>query len=128
MARMTRFQQEISGALGEYWKKSAEEEVKEKIVYANENATVEEDGAIRWANGGNYLMDDYCEILEYAGYPFSREATRIKREEQNAISIAEYKERMKNYVPTEEELYEMRAAFGDDVSVVDIISGSTIHL
>ena len=44
---MTRFEREISGNLGEAWKKRAEREVKEAVGLANRIATVEADGAIR---------------------------------------------------------------------------------
>ena len=123
---MTRFQQEISGALGEYWQKSATQEVEYAVKKANEKATVEADGAIKWKNNGNYLMDDFCERLEYAGYSFSREATARARDLQNEKFFAEYR---KNYQkPTEAELSEMRAAFGEGTKVVDVITGREIQL
>jgi len=65
---MTRFQMEISGKLGEWWRNNAEKEVINAIEYASENAFVEGDGAILWKSSYNYLPDDYCEKLEYGGY------------------------------------------------------------
>ena len=44
---MTRFEREISGSLGEFWKKNAEEEVRKAVAQADEKATVEADGAIK---------------------------------------------------------------------------------
>ena len=123
---MTRFKREISGALGDYWKKDAEERVERYVAQANEDATVDEDGAISWKCNGNYLMDDFCEIVEYARYNFSRLATAQKRDKQNDEFIAEYR---KNYNgPTEEELYEMRAAFGEGATVVNILTGESIRV
>ena len=75
---MTRFEREISGSLGEFWKKNAEEEVRKAVAQAETQATVDADGAIRWESNGRYLMDDFCEKLEYAGYAFDREATAKK--------------------------------------------------
>ena len=123
---MTRFQQEISGALGQWWKEQAERELDMAVKKADIDAIVELDGAIRWKESGNYLMDDFCEQLEYAGYPFSREATSKARDIQNNKFIEEYKQ---NYTgPTEEELFEMRAAFGEGKIVVDVITGNAIQL
>ena len=123
---MTRFQQEISGALGQWWKEQAEKELEDAIRKADANAIVEPDGAIKWVKSGNYLMDDFCEMLEYAGYPFSREATAKSRDIQNSKFIEEYK---KNYTgPSEEELFEMRAAFGDNGTVIGVITGNVIEL
>ena len=65
--------------------------MKKAVITADSHATVEADGAIRWNRNGRYLMDDFCEKLEYAGYPFSREATARKRDVQNEKSIAEYR-------------------------------------
>lgn len=88
---MTRFEREISGSLGAFWKKNAEEEVKKAVAQAKKDATVDGDGAIRWNSNGRYLMDDFCEKLEYAGYPFSRKATAAKREAQTEEEFAQYR-------------------------------------
>ena len=125
---MTRFQMEISGKLGDWWKKNAEKEVSKALDCVKTDAIVEEDGAIRWISSGNYIPDDYCEKLEYGGYNFSREATRIKKDEQQSKFAEEYRERMKNYKPSKEELYEMKCAFGEGVEIVDIITGQKIFL
>ena len=123
---MTRFQQEISGALGQWWKEQAEKELEDAVRKADADAIVEPDGAIKWKKSGNYLMDDLCEQLEYAGYSFSREATSKARDIQNNKFVEEYKQ---NYTgPTEEELFEMRAAFGEGKTVVDVITGNAIQL
>lgn len=124
--KMTRFEQEITGALGEWWKSHAEKEVQRSVQEADELATVDENGAIKWNSNGHYLMDDFCERLEYAGYNFSRETTAKARDLQNNAFIAEYR---RNYQePTEEELFEMRAAFSEDATVVNILTGREIHL
>ena len=44
---MTRFEREISGSLGAFWKKNAEEEVRKAVAQADTQAIVEADGAIR---------------------------------------------------------------------------------
>ena len=56
---MTRFEREINGSLGDFWKKNAEEEVKKAVAQADEKATVDEDGAVRWKSNGRCLMADF---------------------------------------------------------------------
>ena len=123
---MTRFYQEITGVLGDYWKKDATKRVQDYVEEAKMKADVDSNGAIRWKNNGNYLMDDYCEVLEYAGYPFSREATKAARDAQVAEQLADYKSNPP--MMTDEYIAEMRAAFGSGTSVVDVISGQQILL
>lgn len=123
---MTRFEREISGSLGAFWKKNAEEEVKKAVAQAEKDATVEADGAIRWSSNGRYLMDDLCEKLEYADYDFSREATAKKRDAQNEESLAEYRRNYKGL--SAKELDEARAAFGEGTTVVNMLTGEKTKL
>ena len=135
---MTRFEQEISGLLDKqvaerkgtennhYWERSAKAEVEKAVKEANEKAIVEESGAIRWIASGNYLPDDFCEKLEYAGYAFSREATRQAREVQSSEAIEAYRRQARQI--TTEEIEEMRSAFGRGTVVVDIITGQRIAI
>ena len=123
---MTRFEMEISGRLGDFWKRNAEEEVKKAVAKADADAAVEADGAIKWNSNGRYLMDDFCEKLEYAGYPFSRDATAKKRDAQNEESIAEYRRNYKGL--SGEELAEARAAFGEGTTVVNVLTGERTRL
>ena len=123
---MTRFEQEINGSLGEFWKKNAQEEVKKAVAQAEAQAIVEADGAIKWNSNGSYLMDDFCEKLEYAGYPFDREATARKRDAQDAESLAEYRRNHRGL--SGEALAEARAAFGEGTTVVNILTGERTEL
>ena len=123
---MTRFQQEINGELGQYWKNHAEKEVERAVRKADELAIVDSNGAIRWESNGSYLMDDFCEMLEYAGYQFSRKATAKARNIQVKKVLREYE--LQYTGPNTEELAEMRAAFGTGETIVDVITGDVITL
>ena len=123
---MTRFQQEINGELGQWWKNHAKKEVERAVREANELAIVDSNGAIRWKNNGSYLMDNFCEMLEYAGYQFSRKATAEARNIQVKKCLKDY--RMNYNGPSAEELLEMRSAFGAGETVVDVITGDVITL
>ena len=123
---MTRFQQEITGELGQWWKNHAEKEVERAVREADELAIVDSNGAIRWKSNGSYLMDDFCEVLEYAGYQFSRKATAKARNIQVKKCLNDY--RMNYNGPSVEELLEMRSAFGAGETVIDVITGDVITL
>lgn len=119
---MTRFEREISGSLGEYWKTSAEKEVRDAVIKVNSDAIVEEDGAIKWKSNGNYIPDDFCEKLEYAGYEFDRQATSNKRDVQVSEFIKNYTKNKKDF--SEEEKMELDANNKPGTVIVDTISGS----
>lgn len=90
-------------------------------------AIVEADGAIKWECNGHYLMDDTMQnIIENGFTGFSVEATRAKREAQNEAFFSSYRKQKR--VVSQEELAEMRAAFGTGVTIVDVISGQEITL
>lgn len=138
---ISRFQQEISGDLdravaerrGEpnnhYWQKSAEKEVAKMVEqYKNGELLIDENGVATWASNGNAIPEECVEKAVYGGLAINVELTRKVRDEQTEKSLAEYRERMKNHVYSEEELYEMRAAFGEGAVVVDAITGRRIQL
>lgn len=87
-------------------------------------AIVEDDGAIKWESNNRYLMEDTMDRIIANGFSeFSREETSRKREIQNKEFIAQYR-----HSPSQEELVEMRAAYGEGTVVVDVISGERIVL
>ena len=123
---MTRFEKEIRGELGAYWKTQAENEVEKMDAdVAKGLITIDDDGVAR-NRLGRILMEDQMEILSFTDWRFSKEATRKAREEEVAKSINAYKKNA--HEPSTEEMFEMRAAFGKGTKVVDVISGRTIQL
>ena len=123
---MTRFEQELSGNLGAYWKASAERELeKVRKEFEEGTITVDENGVAR-NRIGRVLMDDMLEKLTYITDTVDEEATKAARAEEVSISLEAYRRSYKG--PTEEEKAEMRAAFGTGSRVVDIITGGRIRL
>lgn len=124
---MTRFESEIKGLRGDFWKADAEKKVAQvRNDYESGKITVDENGIARNCIG-RILMDDIAEILEYADCCewFSREATSIACSEDAAKTIKAYKASCQGRGFTEEEKIEMRATFGEGATVVDIITGKT---
>ena len=123
---MTRFEQELSGALGAGWKASAERELeKVRKEFEEGKITVDENGVAR-NRIGRVLMDDMLEKLTYITDTVDEEATKAARAEEVSRSLEAYRRSYKG--PTEEEKAEMRAAFGTGTTVVDIITGERIRL
>lgn len=95
-------------------------------TYLAENAYVDADGVYRWKSNDRVPFDD---LLEPAGVD---EATRAvcaaARDRDTQAFLAEYREQMKDYVPSGEELAEMRAEFGEGTVVVNVITGQETRL
>ena len=126
---MTRFERELSGALGAYWKSSAEKEIR-KMEERQMNGEIffGADGVVRWTSNNRVMPKDCREILSHTAYRdlFDEEASRAAEDAETAASLEAYR---KNYQgPSEEEKAEMRAAFGTGSTVVDIITGERIRL
>lgn len=124
--RASRFYQEYSGMLGEFWKAHAEKELEElRQDLATGDITIDENGVAR-NKIGRAVMSDLLEKLLIVTDDIDEEATKAAREAELAAFTAEYK---KNYTgPSEEELAEMRAEFGPGHKIVNIITGTSIIL
>lgn len=123
---MTRFEKELSGALGAYWKKEAEKELARVKADIDEGKiTIDENGIARNCIGRT-LHDDMLEKVAMISDKVNIEATRAARDEETANVIEAYKASYTG--PREEEMFEMRAAFGTGTTVVDIFTGKKIKL
>ena len=136
-----RFKQEISGELDKqvaertgkpndhYWQRHAQKEVERLLEqYENGELLIDGYGVAYWASNNNAIPEEYAYMGKYGGLPIDLEMTKELEDRQTEKSLAEYRERMKNHVYTEEELGEMRNAFGEGAVVVDVITGRRIKL
>ena len=123
---MTRFEKELSGALGAYWEKEAKKELERVKKDLDEGKiTIDENGIARNCIGRT-LHDDMLEKVAMVSDKVNVEATRAARDEETAKVIEAYKATYTG--PSEEDLFEMRAAFGKGTTVVDIFTGKKIKL
>ena len=123
---MTRFEKELSGALGAYWKKEAEKELERvKKDLKEGKITIDENGIARNCIERT-LHDDMLEKVAMVSDKVNVEATRAARDEETAKVIEAY--RASYTGPSEEDLFEMKAAFGTGTTVVDIFTGKKIKL
>ncbi len=123
---MTRFQRELNGELGAYWKKEAEKELERmKTDLQDGKITIDENGVARNCIG-RVLMSDMLEKLAMVTDKVSVEATTAARDKEVSESLAEYR---KNARPvSEDERMEMQAAFGKGTTVVNVLTGEKTEL
>lgn len=123
---MGRFTNELRGEYGIYWKQDAEQRLEEMEIALYKGDIVIDDNEVARNKIGRALMEDRMEILSFTDWHFSETATREARAKEVAESVAEYKKNQS--APSDEEMYEMRAAFGAGAVIVDIITGKEIKL
>lgn len=117
---MTRFAMELGGMLGEFWQKRAEQELdRVKSELDSCEIVIDCDGVAR-NSIGRALADDMLEKVEMVAPDcVNASATR-------ATYAAEVRAALKGYAsrrPSEDEMHEMRAAFGVGTTVVDVLTG-----
>ena len=121
---MTRFEQEISGSLGAFWKAHAEKELDDiRQELATGRITIDAYGVARNCIG-RVLMGDMAELVAYVAKDIDRNATAAAREIEVEESLAAYRANWKGY--SAEEMNEMRAAFGPGTTVVNFLTGATV--
>lgn len=125
---MTRFMRELNGEFGEYWYKSAMKDIERMCKHYLEGDIDLTDGVARWKSNNHVLPEDCCEMLAQRVAGVNLAACDKARKIDDEKFFAEYRKAMENYVPSEEEMCEMRAAFGEGEVVVDVITGRKYYL
>ena len=123
---MTRFQQELNGSLGPFWKQEAEKELaKVKADLENGRITIDENGIARHCIG-RVLMADMLEKLLLVTEKADKAATIAAREAEVSQELTAYRKAKKR--TSAEELGEMQAAFGKGTQVVNVLTGELTNL
>ena len=125
---MTRFDRELRGEYGEFWKKKAIQYLHkiEEEVFRGE-ITIDKEGVARNCIG-RVVVDEVANALDYIirNGSFSWDKTIEARQKED-------EEFIKNYIaqdrePSDEEIIEMKAAFGEGTTVIDVLTGKRIQL
>lgn len=87
------------------------------------NETTTSDGVIRWNSNNNIPPVECVALAAHIGLPVDVAKCTSVRDTETDQFIAEYRLRMRNYKPSREEQFEMRAAFGPGKTVVNVITG-----
>lgn len=123
---MTRFQNELSGMLGEFWKKSAERELAEiNSMIENGNISIDKKGVAR-NKIGRVVDDELLEKISYINESVSIVETRKAR--LNYVQSVTEKYINKNSTISNSEKLEMTSVFGSGSTVIDVISNKEIML
>lgn len=105
-----------------FWDRFRVEEIERNICSVRHETYKDESGALRWFSSDNCVP---TECLVDAGV----DAETIRRtEEANGRDIDELREKMMDREYTDEEMFEMRAAFGPGTTVVNVLTGKKIKL
>jgi hypothetical protein len=121
--RETRIIREWLGKEGTFWKNRADESVKKYFEEANVV-----DGVVRWNSNGKVPPQDLLELWAYVGFNFSLERSMEVRDAEQSEFFKQYREERANQGYSQEQLFEMRAAFGAGATVVNAITGEKITL
>jgi hypothetical protein len=84
------------------------------------------DGVPRWDSNNSVPPEDCLEAFKLAGCEFDFDAAIAARDADTDAFLEEYRRNQKP--ATGEELFEMRAAFGEGTTVVDIFTGRETKL
>lgn len=123
---MTRFQKELSGALGGFWRRQAEAELERVKADLDSGAiTIDEAGVARNCIG-RALMDDLMEMLVLVTDKADSAATQAAREAEVKADLESYRAARRATSATE--MAEMRAVFGKGTTVVDVLTSEKIQL
>lgn len=125
---MTRFELELSGKLGDFWKKDAEKELAKIRKDIEDGYITFDENGVAYNKIGRIVMSDMAEKIAHVTDKIDVVATAEARDAESAREIAEYREAQKNRSYSEEELFEMRSAFGAGTTIVDVLTGKTITL
>ena len=123
---MTRFERELSGALGAFWKKEAEKELARIEKELEEGRITIDANGIARNSIGRILMSDLAEKVSFITDRIDLEATKAARSEAVSRELADLRNNARP--ATGEEKDEMRAAFGKGQTVVNILTGERISL
>jgi hypothetical protein len=80
-------------------------------------------GIPRWSTNNSVPPTDLLELWAHLGRPFDYEKAIAKHDEEVRESIKEYERWERDREQSLEELYEMRAAFGEGATVVNVLTG-----
>lgn len=91
------------------------------------NRIVVKGGVVRWISSNNIPFDDMLAKFVVEGKITSREAeiSAEQRKVEDAAAIERYIQRNKGRKLSDEERFEMRAAFGEGAEVTNILTGDT---
>jgi len=94
----------------------------ERAALSCQNDANYTDGVMTWKSNGNVPFSEMIELASYLGLPVDVAKSNAARDAQTTKFLAEYRKTRRNG-PSAEERAEARAAHGEGVVLVDLITG-----
>lgn len=110
--------------------KSEERQADSALESIQCNSYIGEGSVFTWLSNDRVPANDILELAAHIGIEFNMENSVAKREADQAAFLAEYIEGQANRSEEQlaEERFEMRAAFGEGETVVNIFTGEKTYL
>ena len=101
------------------------EEEKRQLIEDFDSETIVADGIVRWQSNNHVPPDEVLQVWIAAGKQFDLDGSVKQREADSLVYLEQYRKSRVNRSPEQiaEEQFEMRAAFGPGVTVVNVITG-----
>lgn len=90
--------------------------------------TVKIEGVLRWKQNGRVPPQELLEFWKHMGFKFNMAKTKAASARETRESLKVYRDRSLSLKHSDEDLFEMRAAFGEGATVVDVITGKKTKL
>ena len=103
------------------WELKEAEKSWDDMYFDNENVP-------RWKSNNSVPMNDMLDMWKFLGKDFDYDKAVEARQKQVEIELAQYRNHQSKHEYSQEEIYEMKSAFGNDAVVVDILTGKEIFL
>lgn len=99
-------------------------------VYKNFEDAKIVNNIVRWKTNDRIPFDDMLQSFYEADLITLCQLhnSNIVRENETKVFLENYRKQMENHVPDAEELFDMKAAFGEGTTVVNVFTGKRIQL
>lgn len=104
-------------------------EAERTIEMLDQNTYVDDSNVIRWKSNNSVPPVDCLELYVYIGKThFDYQLSLKTRESEESAFLENYREQESKRVISEEEMYELKASFGEGTTIVNVITGKEIKL
>lgn len=91
------------------------------------SASVDAAGIVRWRSNGAIPPADVLEFWRHLGKVFDHDASQALRQSEQAAFLDQYRRINAGRQRSDEEMFELRAAFGEGAEVVDVITRDRVR-
>jgi len=100
----------------------------ERLAASYETDAAVSEGVVRWLSNGRVPPDDVLALWRHVGKEFDHDKSRAAGRAELQAFLDGYRAANRGRGRTSEEMSELRAEFGPDALVMDVITGEVVHL